>query len=67
VIGVREQGFENKNLCQSILPGIQVNPYFASLKMLFYEGRQFLSEFRGEGIAAEHGSLFVSGYGSRSI
>jgi glucose/arabinose dehydrogenase len=39
-----------------ITPDILVNPHFASLEMLFYEGSQFPAEFKGEGFAAEHGS-----------
>ena len=39
-----------------ITPDILVNPHFASLEMLFYEGNQFPSEFKGDGFAAEHGS-----------
>ncbi len=39
-----------------ITPDILMNPHFASLEMLFYEGRQFPAEFKGEGFAAEHGS-----------
>ena len=39
-----------------ITPDILLNPHFASLEMLFYEGSQFPAEFKGEGFAAEHGS-----------
>jgi glucose/arabinose dehydrogenase len=39
-----------------ITPDIMVNPHFASLEMLFYEGSQFPEEFKGDGFAAEHGS-----------
>jgi glucose/arabinose dehydrogenase len=39
-----------------ITPDILVNPHFASLEMLFYDGRQFPAEFKGDGFAAEHGS-----------
>jgi glucose/arabinose dehydrogenase len=39
-----------------ITPDILVNPHFASLEMLFYEGKQFPAEFAGDGFAAEHGS-----------
>ncbi|WP_058187809.1 PQQ-dependent sugar dehydrogenase [Terracidiphilus gabretensis] len=39
-----------------ITPDILVNPHFASLEMLFYEGQQFPKEYRGDGFAAEHGS-----------
>jgi glucose/arabinose dehydrogenase len=39
-----------------ITPDILVNPHFASLELLFYEGKQFPAEFHGDGFAAEHGS-----------
>jgi glucose/arabinose dehydrogenase len=39
-----------------ITPDVLVNPHFASLEMLFYEGSQFPAEFKGDGFAAEHGS-----------
>jgi glucose/arabinose dehydrogenase len=39
-----------------ITPDILVNPHFASLEMLFYEGSQFPAEYKGDGLAAEHGS-----------
>ncbi|MGP8176113.1 MAG: PQQ-dependent sugar dehydrogenase [Terracidiphilus sp.] len=39
-----------------ITPDILVNPHFASLEMLFYEGSQFPREFKADGFAAEHGS-----------
>ena len=39
-----------------ITPDILVNPHFASLEMLFYEGFQFPAEYKGDGFAAEHGS-----------
>ena len=39
-----------------ITPDILLNPHFASLEMLFYEGSQFPASFKGDGFAAEHGS-----------
>jgi glucose/arabinose dehydrogenase len=39
-----------------ITPDILVNPHFASLEMLFYQGQQFPATYRGDGFAAEHGS-----------
>jgi len=39
-----------------ITPDILVNPHFASLEMLFYEGSQFPASFKGDGFAAQHGS-----------
>jgi glucose/arabinose dehydrogenase len=39
-----------------ITPDVLVNPHFASLEMLFYQGSQFPAQFKGDGFAAEHGS-----------
>jgi glucose/arabinose dehydrogenase len=39
-----------------LTPDILLNPHFASLEMLFYEGKQFPAPFKGDGFAAEHGS-----------
>jgi glucose/arabinose dehydrogenase len=39
-----------------ITPDILLNPHFASLEMLFYQGSQFPAQYRGDGFAAEHGS-----------
>ena len=39
-----------------ITPDILVNPHFASLEMMFYEGSQLPAEFKGDGFACEHGS-----------
>jgi glucose/arabinose dehydrogenase len=39
-----------------ITPDVLVNPHFASLEMLFYEGSQFPAQYKGDGFAAEHGS-----------
>jgi glucose/arabinose dehydrogenase len=39
-----------------ITPDVLVNPHFASLEMLFYEGSQFPGQYKGDGFAAEHGS-----------
>ncbi len=39
-----------------ITPDVLVNPHFASLEMLFYDGSAFPAEFHGDGFAAEHGS-----------
>jgi glucose/arabinose dehydrogenase len=39
-----------------ITPDILLQPHFASLEMLFYEGKQFPTEYRGDIFAAEHGS-----------
>jgi len=39
-----------------IVPDVLVQPHFASLEMLFYQGEQFPPEYRGDIFAAEHGS-----------
>lgn len=39
-----------------IVPDVLLQPHFASLEMLFYEGKQFPAEYRGDIFAAEHGS-----------
>jgi glucose/arabinose dehydrogenase len=39
-----------------LTPDVLLQPHFASLEMLFYEGKQFPSDYTGDGFAAEHGS-----------
>ena len=39
-----------------IVPDVLLQPHFASLEMLFYEGSQFPAEYKGDAFAAEHGS-----------
>ena len=39
-----------------IVPDVLLQPHFASLEMLFYEGSQFPAPFKGDAFAAEHGS-----------
>lgn len=39
-----------------ITPDVLLQPHFASLEMLFYEGKQFPAEYQGDIFAAEHGS-----------
>jgi glucose/arabinose dehydrogenase len=39
-----------------LTPDVLLQPHFASLEMLFYEGSQFPAEYRGDAFAAEHGS-----------
>src|SRR5271154_3776367 len=39
-----------------ITPDVLLQPHFASLEMLFYEGSQFPATFKGDVFAAEHGS-----------
>ena len=39
-----------------ITPDVILQPHYASLEMLFYEGKQFPAEYKGDIFAAEHGS-----------
>ena len=39
-----------------IVPDVLLQPHFASLEMIFYEGSQFPSEYKGDAFAAQHGS-----------
>jgi glucose/arabinose dehydrogenase len=39
-----------------ITPDVILQPHFASLEMVFYEGRQFPASYHGDAFAAEHGS-----------
>jgi glucose/arabinose dehydrogenase len=39
-----------------VTPTVLLQPHFASLEMVFYEGRQFPAEYHGDIFAAEHGS-----------
>jgi glucose/arabinose dehydrogenase len=39
-----------------IVPDVLLQPHFASLEMVFYEGGEFPSGYKGDAFAAEHGS-----------
>jgi glucose/arabinose dehydrogenase len=52
----RHQGRHPELQSKVITPDVLVNPHFASLEMLFYEGSQFPAEYKGDAFAAEHGS-----------
>jgi glucose/arabinose dehydrogenase len=52
----RQKGKHPELQSKVIVPDILVNPHFASLEMMFYEGSQFPAEYKGDGFAAEHGS-----------
>jgi glucose/arabinose dehydrogenase len=52
----RQQGKHPELKGKVITPDILVNPHFASLEVLFYEGSQFPASYKGDGFAAEHGS-----------
>lgn len=52
----RHPGAHPELKAKVITPDILLNPHFASLEMMFYEGSQFPAEFKGDGFACEHGS-----------
>jgi glucose/arabinose dehydrogenase len=52
----RHEGKHPELQAKVITPDILLNPHFASLEMLFYEGSQFPAAYHGDGFAAEHGS-----------
>ena len=52
----RHKGKHPELQSKVITPDVLVNPHFASLEMMFYEGSQFPAEYKGDGFAAEHGS-----------
>jgi glucose/arabinose dehydrogenase len=39
-----------------LTPDVILQPHFASLQLIFYQGSQFPAEFHGDGFACEHGS-----------
>jgi glucose/arabinose dehydrogenase len=41
---------------KTIVPDVLLQPHTASLQMVFYDGKQFPSEFTGDIFAAQHGS-----------
>ncbi|MFP5228107.1 MAG: PQQ-dependent sugar dehydrogenase [Acidobacteriota bacterium] len=52
----RQEGKHPELKGKVITPDVLLNPHFASLEMLFYEGSQFPAEYKGDAFAAEHGS-----------
>jgi len=52
----RHEGRHPELQSKVITPDVILQPHFASLEMVFYEGAQFPAEFRGDAFAAEHGS-----------
>jgi glucose/arabinose dehydrogenase len=52
----RHEGKHPELQAKVITPDVLLNPHFASLEMLFYEGSQFPAAYHGDGFAAEHGS-----------
>ncbi len=52
----RHQGKHPELKGKVIVPDVLLQPHFASLEMVFYQGDQFPPEYRGDIFAAEHGS-----------
>jgi len=52
----RHQGKHPELKDKVIVPDVLLQPHYASLEMLFYEGSEFPAEYRGDIFAAEHGS-----------
>jgi glucose/arabinose dehydrogenase len=52
----RQEGKHPELQSKVITPDILLQPHNASLEMTFYEGKQFPAQYRGDIIAAEHGS-----------
>jgi glucose/arabinose dehydrogenase len=52
----RQKGKHPELQSKVITPDVLLEPHFASLELLFYEGSQFPAEYKGDGFAAEHGS-----------
>lgn len=52
----RHQGKHPELRDKVIVPDVLVQPHLASLEMMFYEGSQFPSDYKGDIFAAEHGS-----------
>ena len=52
----RHMGKHPELQAKVITPDVLLNPHFASLEMLFYEGSEFPAQYKGDGFAAEHGS-----------
>jgi glucose/arabinose dehydrogenase len=52
----RHKGKHPELKSKVITPDVLIQPHNASLEMLFYEGKQFPQQFRGDIFASEHGS-----------
>lgn len=52
----RQEGKHPELQGKVITPDVLLEPHFASLEMLFYEGSQFPAQYKGDIFAAEHGS-----------
>jgi glucose/arabinose dehydrogenase len=52
----RHQGKHPELKDKAIIPDVLLQPHNASLEMMFYQGKQFPSEYQGDIFASEHGS-----------
>ena len=52
----RHQGRRPELKDKVLVPDVLLQPHNASLEMIFYDGKQFPAEFRGDIFASEHGS-----------
>lgn len=52
----RHKGKHPELQAKVITPDVLLNPHFASLEMLFYDGSQLPAEYKGDAFACEHGS-----------
>jgi glucose/arabinose dehydrogenase len=52
----RHAGKHPELKARTIVPDVLLQPHFASLQMVFYDGKQFPVEYAGDIFAAEHGS-----------
>jgi glucose/arabinose dehydrogenase len=52
----RHKGKHPELASKVLVPDVLLQPHYASLEMLFYEGQQFPATYKGWAFAAEHGS-----------
>jgi glucose/arabinose dehydrogenase len=52
----RHEGKHPELQSKVLTPDVLLQPHFASLEMLFYEGSEFPADYKGDIFAAEHGS-----------
>ena len=52
----RQTGKHPELKSKVIVPDVLLQPHYASLQLMFYEGTQFPAEYKGDLFAAEHGS-----------
>lgn len=52
----RHEGKHPELKSKVLTPDVLLQPHFASLQMIFYQGTQFPEQYHGDGFACEHGS-----------